>query len=117
MLVHYLYRDEPEVGRWQSGLVTATGAAKPARDASMVVAAQAYRRGLTTAVWGQVRPGEGRRYYVLQQFRDGRWRTVNGAYRTTARGFLYRYVRAGEGSKLRIVDTRTGTIGPVLTVS
>lgn len=116
MLIQYLYRDEPDVGRWQSGLITATGSAKPARRAFMVAAAQAYRIGLTTAVWGHVRPGDGRQYYVLQQFRQGRWHTVNGAYKTTKNGYFYRYVRAGKGSKLRIVHTPTRTISPILTV-
>jgi hypothetical protein len=117
MLIRYLYRDEPEVGRWQSGLVTAGGVAKPALRAFEVAAAQAYRIGRTTAIWGQVRPGKGRQYYVLQQFRGGSWHTVNGAYRTTARGFLYRYVRAGKGSKLRLLHTPTGTYSPILTVN
>jgi Beta-galactosidase len=116
MLIHYLYRDEPDPARWQSGLLTASGTAKPSLRAFMVAAAQAYRRGLTTAVWGHVRPGEGRQYYLLQQFRDGGWRTVNGAYRTTSGGYFYRYVRAGKGSKLRVVHTPTGTVSPILLV-
>jgi hypothetical protein len=70
----------------------------------------------TTAIWGHVRPGDGRQYYVLQQFRNGGWRTVNGAYRTTKNGFFYRYVRAGKGSKLRVMHTPTRTVGPVLVV-
>jgi hypothetical protein len=116
MLIHYLYRDEPDVGRWQSGYVAHDGAPKPSLRASMVAAAQAYRIGLTTAVWGHVRPGSGRQYYVLQQFRAGAWRTVNGAYRTTSRGFLYRYVRAGRGSQLRLLHTPSGTVSPTLVV-
>jgi hypothetical protein len=100
MLIHYLYRDEPGIARWQSGFITAGGSAKPSRRAYMVAMAQAYRRGRTTAIWAHVRPGTGRQVYVLQQLRNGGWRTVNGAYRTTKRGFLYRYVRAGRGSKL-----------------
>ena len=116
MLIHYLYKDEPDAARWQSGLMTARGAAKPARRAFAVAAAQAYRSGRTTAVWGHIRAGEGRRLYVLQQFRAGGWRTVNGAYRTTARGFLYRYVRAARGSQLRLVHTPSGTVSPVLVV-
>ena len=116
MLIHYLYKDEPDVGRWQSGLVTVSGKAKPARAGFMVAAAQAYRLGTTTAVWGHVRPGDGRQWYVLQQFRNGAWRTVNGAYRTTKNGYFYRYVRAGKGSKLRVMHTPTRTYGPVLTV-
>jgi hypothetical protein len=116
MLVHYLYRDEPAVGRWQSGFMTSRGSAKPARRAYMLAASQAYRRGLTTAVWGHVRPGEARQSYILQQFRHGAWRTVNGAYRTTQRGFFYRYVRAGRGSKLRILHPATRTLSPTLVV-
>jgi hypothetical protein len=116
MLIHYLYRDEPTVGRWQSGLMATSGVAKPSRRAFMIAAAQAYRIGRTTAIWGHVRPGEGRQYYVLQQFRAGAWRTVNGAYRTTPNGYLYRYVRAGKGSKLRLLHTPMRTYSPVLTV-
>ncbi len=116
MLIHYLYRDEPDLGAWQSGFVTVGGVAKPALRAFMIPASQAYRSGHVTAVWGQVRPGDGRQFYVLQQLRNSRWRTVNGAYRTTERGFFYRYVRADKGSKLRIVQTRTGTVSPVLVV-
>jgi hypothetical protein len=116
MLIHFLYRDEPEVARWQSGLMTAGGAAKPARRAFSVAVAQAYRRGLTTAVWMHVRPGTGPQRYVLQQFRQGAWRAVNGAYRTTARGFAYRYVRAGTGARLRVLHTPTGTVSPTLVV-
>ncbi|HUH14378.1 MAG TPA: cellulase family glycosylhydrolase [Gaiellaceae bacterium] len=116
MLIHYLYRDEPEIGGWQSGLMTSTGSVKPARRAFMVAGAQAYRIGLTTAVWGHVRPGKGRQYYVLQQFRKGLWHTVNGAYKTTVNGYLYRYVRAGKGSKLRLMHTPTRTYSPILVV-
>jgi hypothetical protein len=116
MLVQYLYQDEPALDRWQSGLLTTAGKAKPARAAFMVATAQAYRIGTTTAVWGHVRPGKGPQLYVLQQYRNGAWRTVNGAYRTTAGGYLYRYVRAGKGSKLRVMHTPTRTISPVLTV-
>ena len=116
MLVHYLYRDEPDTARWQSGLTTAGGGAKPSRAAFAVATAQAYRRGLTTAVWGHIRPGEGRQHYLLQQYRDGDWRTVNGAYRTTPGGYFYRYVRAGKGSRLRVIHTPTGTVSPLLVV-
>jgi hypothetical protein len=116
LLIHYLYRDEPELAGWQSGLMSSSGSAKPSRRAFMVTAAQAYRRGLTTAVWGHVRAGDGPQRYVLQQFRGGRWHAVNGAYRTTERGFLYRYVRAGKGSKLRLLHTPSGTLSPILVV-
>ena len=35
MLIHYLYRDEPDLARWQSGLETVDGRAKPALSATM----------------------------------------------------------------------------------
>ena len=53
---------------------------------------QVSRRGVRTVLWGQVRPGNGRQRYILQQFRGGKWRTVGGARRTTARGYLTRTV-------------------------
>ena len=73
MLIHYLYRDEPELARWQSGLETVTGEAKPALAAMMLPLAQVQRRGTRTTVWGQVRPGNGRQRYVLQRWSEGRW--------------------------------------------
>ena len=42
MLIHYLYRDEPELGRWQSGLETISGEAKPALAATMLPLAQVH---------------------------------------------------------------------------
>jgi hypothetical protein len=74
------------------------------------------RRGLHTVVWGQVRPDEGRERYVLQQLRDGRWHAVGGLRTTDRRGFLYRTLRAGKGSKLRLWYPRDGITSPVLVV-
>ena len=45
MLIHYLYRDEPDLARWQSGLETVDGEAKPAYAATMLPLAQVSRRG------------------------------------------------------------------------
>jgi len=116
MLIQYLYKDEPSAARWQSGLVTSGGSAKVSRRAAILPLAQASRRGLRTAVWGQVRPDQGRQRYVLQQFRDGRWRSVGGPRTTTSRGFLFRTLRAGEGSKLRIWYPRDRIASPLLRV-
>ena len=45
MLIHYLYRDEPEIGRWQSGLETVRGTAEAGarRDDAAVGAGQQRR--------------------------------------------------------------------------
>ena len=116
MLIQYLYRDEPTADRWQSGLVTAGGSAKTSLRAAVLPLAQVSRSGLRTVVWGQVRPEAGPQRYILQQFRDGGWRAVDGVRTTTARGFLYRTLRAGKGSKLRLWYPRDRVGSPLLTV-
>jgi len=115
ILVHYLVRDEPDPARWQSGLFTARGAAKPAAAAFKVPLAQKSRTGRRTTLWGQVRPG-GRSTFRLQQFRSGAWHTV-GAYTTSARGFFTRTVRAGEGARFRVFSPVAHTYSPIVTVT
>jgi hypothetical protein len=117
MLIQYLYRDEPDAARWQSGLVTSSGSAKTARRAAVLPLAQVSRRGLRTAVWGQVRPEDGHQRYILQQFRTGAWHAVGGVRVTTARGFLQRTLRAGRGSMLRLWYPRDGVASPPLRVA
>jgi hypothetical protein len=103
MLIHYLYRDEPDIARWQSGLETIDGRPKPALDATMFPLAQIGRRGDRTTVWGQVRPGEGRQRYVLQQLVNGRWVNIGRSATTDRRGYFRRTVRAAKGTQLRIL--------------
>jgi len=116
MLIHYLYKDEPSAARWQSGLVSAGGSAKPALRAFSLPLAQLSRRGVRTVLWGQVRPHEGRERYILQQFRKGKWRTVGGTRITTPRGYFSRTVRAGRGAKFRIWYAREQLASPLLKV-
>jgi hypothetical protein len=103
MLIHYIYRDEPALDRWQSGLETVEGTPKPALQATMLPLAQVSRRGGKTTVWGQVRPGDGRQRYVLQQWTRGRWVAIGGVSRTDERGYLRRTIRVAKGAKLRLV--------------
>ena len=116
MLIHYLYQDEPTAARWQSGLISFGGAAKPSHRAFSLPLAQVSRRGTRTVLWGQVRPHEGRERYILQQFRKGKWRTVGGARITTPRGYLSRTVRASRGAKFRIWYPRERFASPLLTI-
>ncbi|MGH3137161.1 MAG: cellulase family glycosylhydrolase [Gaiellaceae bacterium] len=102
MLIHYLYRDEPDLARWQSGLETVEGRAKPALSAMMLPLVQVSRRGSTTRLWGQVRPGSGRQRYALQQLVGGRWVTQGGYRTTSAGGYLARRISARRGAKLRL---------------
>jgi hypothetical protein len=102
MLIHYLFRDEPDLDRWQSGLETVSGKAKPALDATMLPLMQIVRRGTRTTVWGQVRPGSGSQYYVLQSWNGGRWVGIGGTRTTTTRGYFLRTVKAEKGTFLRL---------------
>ncbi len=115
LLIQYLYRDEPSVGRWQSGLETVAGSAKPALRAMALPLAQVGRAGVRTLLWGQVRPGSGRRAYALQRLSGGRWVTVGGVRRTGAGGILRRVVEDGRGARYRLLSMGVGA-GNVLVV-
>ncbi len=116
MLVQYLYRDQPELGAWQSGLETARGRAKPALRATMFPLAQVSRRGRYTVVWGQVRPGEGPQNYVLQQRTGTEWQGVGGLRLTTPRGFLRRTLDAPKGAAVRLWYPARNAYSPTLVV-
>jgi hypothetical protein len=116
MLIHYLYRDEPNLDRWQSGLETIAGKAKPSLAATMLPLAQVSRRGARTTVWGQVRPGDGRQRYALQVRLRGRWVSLGGTRTTSARGYLKRTVSARKGAKLRIWYPARRVASPTLAV-
>jgi hypothetical protein len=116
MLIHYLYRDEPDLARWQSGLETVDGRPKPALLATMLPLMQISRDGARTTVWGQVRPGEGAQRYVLQIWSGGRWVARGGAGLTSARGYLTRTVRAAKGAGLRLWYPVGGFASPTLVV-
>jgi hypothetical protein len=103
LLVQFMVRDESRVPGWQSGLFTSAGDAKPAFNSFMLPIAQADRRGLRTTIWGQVRPGLGRRQYQLQRLAQGRWWAVGAPAETDVRGSYTRVVRAPKGTRFRIV--------------
>jgi polysaccharide biosynthesis protein PslG len=102
LLIHYLYRDEPDLGRWQSGLETIDGREKPAYAATMLPLAQVSRRGQLVALWGQVRPGSGPQRYLIQRLVGSNWTTIGGPRLTNANGFFTRKVVAPKGTKLRL---------------
>ncbi len=116
MLVHYLYRDEPDLARWQSGLETVDGEVKPAYAATMLPLAQISRRGSRVKLWGQVRPGSGPQRYVLQRLEGSSWVAVGGARTTNARGFLTRTETAKRGAKLRLWYPRARLASPTLVI-
>jgi len=117
MLINFLVRDEPDVGRWQSGLLSIGGVAKPAYYAFSLPLAELSRKGGTTVLWGQVRPGFGQRTYELEQLVFGRWKIVGGVRRTDSRGFLRRTVHASAGARFRLVAPSLDLSSPALAVS
>ena len=116
VVIQYLLRDEPATDAWQSGLETVSGRAKPALAAFSLPLVQVTRRGLSTTVWGQVRPGNGPRPYVLQRLVGDQWKAVGYGAQTTSRGYLTRTLRADKGTRLRIYDSATKRTSPPLVV-
>jgi hypothetical protein len=102
MLIQYLIRDEPLLDRFQSGLFTVHGVAKPAYYAFRFPLAQATRSGTQTALWGQIRPGKGVRTYRLQVRAGSSWRWNGPTRRTTGLGFFAVTVPAPQGALVRI---------------
>jgi len=117
ILVQYLVRDEPMLDAWQSGLETVTGAAKPAIASFSLPLAQVKRTGRATTLWGQVRPGDGPRAYVLQRRSSGRWVAVGTAGQTNTRGYFTRTIAADPGAQVRLVDPATRRASPTLIVT
>ena len=116
VVIQYLLRDEPATDAWQSGLETVSGRAKPALAAFSLPFVQVVRRGLSTTVWGQVRPGTGVRPYVLQRLVGDQWKAVGSGARTTSRGYVTRTLRADKGTRLRLYDPATKRASPALVV-
>jgi hypothetical protein len=117
MLIHFLIRDEPSLGGWQSGLFTAGGTSKPSFHALALPLAQASRSGSRVVLWGQVRPGSGARAYVLQTYHSGAWRPVGGVARTDTGGTFWRTVTLARGTLVRIWSPQAGYAGPALALS
>jgi hypothetical protein len=115
VLIHYLLKDEPDPARWQSGVYSATGRAKPALQALRFPFTQQSRLGRRTTLWGQVRPG-GVATYRLLRFDAGKWVRVGPDRRTTARGYLKRVVNAAPGARYRLWIPGEHTYSAIVTV-
>jgi hypothetical protein len=106
MLIHYLVKDEPQEGRFQSGLFNVSGRPKVAALAFPLPLAQAGRSGGKLVLWGQVRPRAGVQTYRLQVRARSGWRFLGGVRRTNARGFFSARVEAPAGASLRAYSPR-----------
>ena len=116
LLIHYLYRDEPDLARFQSGLETISGKVKPARAATMLPLAEVSRHGSRVALWGQVRPGRGSQRYVLQRFAGGRWHAVGGSRVTNSHGYLSVSAIGTRGTQFRLWYPSGRVTSPALRV-
>ena len=71
MLIQYLYRDEPQLSRFQTGLVYIDDRPKPSLNGFRLPFAEMKRSGFETVVWGQLRDGKpGRKQYQVQVLRE-----------------------------------------------
>jgi hypothetical protein len=104
MLIQYLYRDEPVLSRFQTGLVYVDGRLKPSLQAFKLPFAEMRRAGFETVVWGQVRDGRpGRKRYRLEVLRRNTWRPVGHDRLTNSAGVFVRTVRLRRGALLRVL--------------
>ena len=78
MLIHFLVRDEPHVGRCQSGLFTSANAPKLSASRSRCRSRSCRAAARSATLWGQVRPGTGSQTYRLRYTRGGAWRWLGG---------------------------------------
>jgi hypothetical protein len=85
MLIHFLYRDEPSLARFQSGLVTLKNAVKPAYAAFQLPLAQISR----TTLWGQLRAPDAGSTAQLERRVGSRWQTLATVHASTGRFFRW----------------------------
>ena len=118
VLIHFMVRDDPELGGWQSGLFADDGAAKPAFRAFGLPLAEVARRGHRVVVWGQVRPGHGRRPYVLERWTGNRWTHVGSRHRqTSAQGTFELALWGHRGERLRLRSPMIAYASPTLRIA
>ena len=103
MLFQYLYRDEAELSRFQSGLVFADDRWKPSLQAFRLPFAQMSRKGDKAVVWGQIRGGRhGRKSYRLEVLQKNTWKPIRPVRLTNENGFFVRTIRLKRGALLRV---------------
>jgi hypothetical protein len=101
LLIHFLYRDEPDLARFQSGLVTLTNAPKPAYYAFELPLAQISRTGTHTSLWGELRAPAAGSSARLERHVGTRWQSI-GALHVGAAGFFRWTGTLARGSVVRV---------------
>jgi hypothetical protein len=109
LLIHFLYRDEPNIARFQSGLVTLTNAVKPAYAAFQLPLAQISR----STLWGQLRAPAAGSIARLERRVGSRWQTLATVH-ASAGGYFRWSGTLVRGEQVRV---RAGTlVGATLTM-
>jgi hypothetical protein len=101
LLIHFLYRDEPSLARFQSGLVTIDDRAKPALAAFELPLAETTRTGIVTSLWGQLRAPGAEGAAVLERRVGSTWRRV-ASLGASAAGFVRWRGRLARGAVVRL---------------
>jgi hypothetical protein len=109
MLIHFLYRDEPTLSRFQSGLVTVTNAVKPAYTAFQLPLAQI--SGST--LWGQLRAPSAGSTAQIQRLVGSRWLTLATVH-ASAGGYFRWSGKLTRGMQVRL--HASSLVGPALTI-
>ena len=110
LLIQFLYRDEPSLARFQSGLVSLSNAPKPAYAAFRLPLAQISR----STLWGQLRaPGAGSIARIERRV-GSQWRTLATVH-ASAGGYFRVNRTLARGTQVRV---RAGTlVGATITIS
>jgi hypothetical protein len=109
LLIHFLYRDEPNISRFQSGLVTVTNAVKPAYAAFQLPLAQTS----SSALWGQLRATSIESTARIERLVGSRWQAL-AAVHASAGGYFQWNGQLVRGTQVRV---RAGSlVGAALTI-
>jgi hypothetical protein len=114
MLIHFLYRDEPTLSRFQSGLVTLRDAPRPALAAFELPLAETARSGSTTTLWGQLRAPEVGTVAVLERGSGTSWKSF-ARISVSARGYFRWRGQLPRGSVVRV--HASGLVGAPLMIT
>ncbi len=107
LLIQFLYRDEPNLARFQSGLVTLGDTPKPAYAAFEAPLAETMRRGQRVGLWGQLRaPAAGGRTARLEERLGAAWQPL-ATVPVSSGGFIRWTGELPRGAVVRLV---AGTI-------
>jgi len=114
MLIHFLYRDEPTIARFQSGLITVGNAPRPALAAFELPLAETARSGSTTSLWGQLRAPNVGSVAVLERKSGASWKSF-ARIDVSARGYYTWRGALPRGAVVRV--HASGLVGAPLTIT